>query len=215
MKKLCVFLFVFFHFTTCVICQSSYDTSMYYEVFPIENPLKTEETLFVKGYPLEQIITTLNESYDTVLLCTLKHSRQETMSFVAFKKGEWSGFRIIDESLSDYGGNVWDSTMHYWTVCITSPIHDSNDFSMDSLFDQLNSQIKKPLVFSKLSGSTHHYTYIYFHCGNTELYQEIQGGMKSLYSKVEPLHTMIIHFKNNMPSKESYVLKRKMASTLY
>ena len=69
--------------------------------------------------------------------------------------------RIIDESLSDYGGNVWDSTMHYWTVCITSPIHDSNDFSMDSLFDQLNSQIKKPLVFSKLSGSTHHYTYIY------------------------------------------------------
>lgn len=103
MKKLCVFLFVFFHFTTCVICQSSYDTSMYYEVFPIENPLKTEETLFVKGYPLEQIITTLNESYDTVLLCTLKHSRQETMSFVAFKKGEWSGFRIIDESLSDYG----------------------------------------------------------------------------------------------------------------
>lgn len=200
--------------TNCVRSQTPYDTSMYYEVFPIVNPTMLENPVYVREFPLGHIIDSLNEKCDTVFICTLNHTREKKETFVVFKKKEWFGFRIIDKPV-DNGYNLWDSTIHHWTMCKTSTITSSDTLSMDSLFNQMLVEIKKPLLYSKLIGSIHHCTYVYLRCGNVELYQEILGRMNGLYAKLRPLYRMVIFLNETMSRKESYVLKRKTAFSLF
>lgn len=210
-----VLLSCLFLATICVRSQTPYDTSMYYEVFPIENPTMLENPVYVKEFPLGHIIDSLNELFDTVFTCTLNHSREYKETYVVFKKKEWFGFRIIDKPISNNRDNLWDSTIHQWTVFKTSTIISTDTVSMESLFNQMLVEIKRPLLYSKLIGSIHRCSYVYLKCGNIELFQEILGGMNVLYSKLKPLYRIVVYFNETMSKKESYVLKREIASTLY
>ena len=201
--------------TICVRSQTPYDTSMYYEVYPIENPTMLGNLVYMKEIPLGHIIDSLNEKFDTVFTCTLNHSREKKETYVVFKKNEWFGFRIINEPMSDNRDDLLDSITYYCTVCKISTIISTDTVSMESLFNQMLFEIKKPLLYSKLIGSIHRCSYVYLKCGNIELYQEILGGMNGLCSKLKPLYRMVTYFNETMSKNESYVLKLKMASTLH